>query len=206
MSPRDRRRFLIAFVLLIVLLFAGGMLAFVLDFRHRTICPGRRSASSRTPTVGQVTYRVPEWQDRDAGHPALAMAGWPSGRDWWLRTLLVLQAPRPVFVALRDDGSDAVSNRSEPVLLVILLAGIAGVLIDRAGRHLMDDRQLRRLARRGVGVHRRRAVRHRRVLAARRDSLRRRQGARLAGDATGGRATCSRSPPYRLRSRSFSGR
>ena len=27
-------------------------------------------------------------------------------RDWWLRTLLVLQRPRPVFVALRDESRD----------------------------------------------------------------------------------------------------
>jgi hypothetical protein len=62
-----------------------------------------------------------------------------TGREWWLRTLLVLQAPRPVFVALRDDGPDAVSNRSEPVLLVILLAGIAGVLMTGQAAHLLDD-------------------------------------------------------------------
>lgn len=51
-------------------------------------------------------------------------------RDWWLRTLLVLQRPRPVFVALRDDDPDAVAERAEPVLLIVWLAGIAGVLAD----------------------------------------------------------------------------
>ena len=49
-------------------------------------------------------------------------------RDWWLRTLLVLQRPRPVFVALRDDDPDAVGERGEPVLLIVWLAGIAAVL------------------------------------------------------------------------------
>ncbi len=49
-------------------------------------------------------------------------------RDWWLRTLLVLQRPRPVFVALRDDDADAVAQRAEPVLLIVWLVGIAGVL------------------------------------------------------------------------------
>jgi hypothetical protein len=49
-------------------------------------------------------------------------------RDWWLRTLLVLQRPRPVFVALRDDDPDAVAERAEPVLLIVWLAGIAAVL------------------------------------------------------------------------------
>ena len=31
-------------------------------------------------------------------------------REWWLRTLLVLQAPRPVFVALRDDTAESASE------------------------------------------------------------------------------------------------
>jgi len=49
-------------------------------------------------------------------------------RDWWLRTLLVLQRPRPVFVALREDDPDAVAERAEPVLLIVWLAGIAADL------------------------------------------------------------------------------
>jgi hypothetical protein len=28
-------------------------------------------------------------------------------RDWWLRALLVLQRPRPVFVALRDNSKES---------------------------------------------------------------------------------------------------
>jgi hypothetical protein len=53
-------------------------------------------------------------------------------RDWWLRTLLVLQRPRPVFVALRDDTRESAADRAEPILLVVWLAGIAGVLADAA--------------------------------------------------------------------------
>jgi hypothetical protein len=60
-------------------------------------------------------------------------------RDWWLRTLLVLQRPRPVFVALRDESTEAVGDRAEPVLLIVLLAGIAGVLTTSTAAHLMDD-------------------------------------------------------------------
>ena len=60
-------------------------------------------------------------------------------RDWWLRTLLVLQRPRPVFAALRDDGTGSVSDRSEPVLGIVLLAGIALVLSTGTAGHLMDD-------------------------------------------------------------------
>jgi hypothetical protein len=58
-------------------------------------------------------------------------------RDWWLRTLLVLQRPRPVFVALRDDTPEAAGDRAEPILLVVWLAGIAAVLAD-AGTYLDD--------------------------------------------------------------------
>lgn len=60
-------------------------------------------------------------------------------RDWWLRTLLVLQHPRPVFAALRDDTREAAADRSEPVLLVVLLAGIATVLATSTAAHLNDD-------------------------------------------------------------------
>jgi hypothetical protein len=62
-----------------------------------------------------------------------------AGRDWWLRTVLVLQAPRAVFVALRDDSDQASSDRSEPVLLVVWLAGIASVLSTPTAAALMDD-------------------------------------------------------------------
>jgi hypothetical protein len=44
-------------------------------------------------------------------------------RDWWLRTLLVLQRPRPVFVALREDDPDVAAERSEPDHLIVWLAG-----------------------------------------------------------------------------------
>jgi hypothetical protein len=60
-------------------------------------------------------------------------------RDWWLRTLLVLQRPRPVFAALRDDSREAAGDRSEQVLLVVLLAGIAAVLTTGTAAHLNDD-------------------------------------------------------------------
>lgn len=60
-------------------------------------------------------------------------------RDWWLRTLLVLQRPRPVFAALRDDTREAAGERSEQVLLVVLLAGIAAVLTTGTAAHLNND-------------------------------------------------------------------
>jgi hypothetical protein len=51
----------------------------------------------------------------------------------------VLQAPRPVFRALRDDSDEAAADRAEPVLLVILLAGAVGVLSTSTAGRLMDD-------------------------------------------------------------------
>lgn len=60
-------------------------------------------------------------------------------RDWWLRTLLVLQRPRPVFVALRDESPASLSDRAEPVLLIVILTGMAGVLSTRTAGRLLDD-------------------------------------------------------------------
>ena len=44
-------------------------------------------------------------------------------REWWLRTVLVLSAPRAVFVAIRRDDPESLSLRSEPVLAIVFLAG-----------------------------------------------------------------------------------
>jgi len=70
---------------------------------------------------------------------ARAEAGPSRQRAWWIRALLVLQAPRPVFVALRDDSPASAADRAEPVLLVVMLAGIASVLATTTAAHLMDD-------------------------------------------------------------------
>jgi hypothetical protein len=60
-------------------------------------------------------------------------------RDWLLRALLVLQAPRAVFAALRDDSDAAANARQEPILALVWLAGIAGVLATSVARTLLDD-------------------------------------------------------------------
>jgi hypothetical protein len=62
-----------------------------------------------------------------------------SQRAWWLRALMVLQAPRPVFAALRDDSPDAEDARSEPVTALVFLGGIAGVLLAPRFGRLYDD-------------------------------------------------------------------
>jgi hypothetical protein len=62
-----------------------------------------------------------------------------SQRAWWLRTALVLQAPRAVFAALRDESDEAVENRQEPVTALVFLAGIAGVIVAPRFGTLLDD-------------------------------------------------------------------
>ena len=59
-------------------------------------------------------------------------------RDWWLRTLLVLQQPRAVFESLRAGGEEE-EARGEPVLALILLVGIAAVLATDTAARLLDD-------------------------------------------------------------------
>jgi hypothetical protein len=59
-------------------------------------------------------------------------------RDWWLRTLLVLQQPRAVFTALRAGGEEE-EARAEPVLALVLLVGIAGMLATDVAGRLLDD-------------------------------------------------------------------
>jgi len=60
-------------------------------------------------------------------------------REWWLRTLAVFQAPRAVFAALRSEAPEDVEARQEPVLALVLLAGMAGVLVAPSTGRLLDE-------------------------------------------------------------------
>jgi Yip1-like protein len=60
-------------------------------------------------------------------------------REWWLRTLAVFQSPRAVFAALRADSREDLEARQEPVLALVLLAGIAGVLVAPSTGRLLDE-------------------------------------------------------------------
>ena len=60
-------------------------------------------------------------------------------KEWWLRALAIFQSPRSVFAALRDDSDEAAEARQEPVLAIIILAGIAGVLTTSLAGQLLDD-------------------------------------------------------------------
>jgi hypothetical protein len=60
-------------------------------------------------------------------------------REWWLRTLAVFQAPRAVFAALRNESPEDIEARQEPVLALVLLAGMAGVLLAPSTGRLLDE-------------------------------------------------------------------
>ena len=60
-------------------------------------------------------------------------------RVWLKRTVTVLARPREVFEALRDDSETAARLRSEAVLALVLLAGIASVLWTPTYGRLLDD-------------------------------------------------------------------
>jgi hypothetical protein len=60
-------------------------------------------------------------------------------RAWWLRTLAVFQSPRTVFAALRDDSREAAEARQEPVLALVLLAGLFAVLLAPSTGRLLDE-------------------------------------------------------------------
>jgi hypothetical protein len=60
-------------------------------------------------------------------------------RAWFLRALLVLQSPRAVFAAIRDESQSAVEARQEPITALVWLAGMSAVLAAPAMNTLMDD-------------------------------------------------------------------
>jgi hypothetical protein len=60
-------------------------------------------------------------------------------REWWLRTLAVFQAPRAVFAALRNESPEDIEARQEPVLALVLLAGMAGVLLAPSTGRLLNE-------------------------------------------------------------------
>jgi hypothetical protein len=59
-------------------------------------------------------------------------------RDWWLRIPAVLQSPRAVFAWFRSEADEQADARQEPVLALVLLAGIAAILSLDATGSLLD--------------------------------------------------------------------
>jgi hypothetical protein len=60
-------------------------------------------------------------------------------KAWLLRAILVLQSPRPVFAAIRDDSDEAADARQDPAGGIVWLAGIAGVLATSVTSTFMDN-------------------------------------------------------------------
>ena len=75
--------------------------------------------------------------DRDA---LLASDGTQSAvRAWWRRVPRVLTHPTSVFAALRVDDDVDLQARSEPILAIIILAGMAGIILTPAWGTQFDD-------------------------------------------------------------------
>lgn len=60
-------------------------------------------------------------------------------KAWFLRGLLVLQSPRSVFAALRDDSAEAADARQDTAGAIVWLAGISAVLATTVASRLLDD-------------------------------------------------------------------
>jgi Yip1 domain len=60
-------------------------------------------------------------------------------KEWWLRALAVFTSPRATFAALNDDSPDAAEARQEPIMAIVILAGIAGILSTSLAGRLLDD-------------------------------------------------------------------
>ena len=54
----------------------------------------------------------------------------------------LLTRPAEVFVALRDDDEIDVDARSEPILAIVIVAGMAGILLTPAWGTLLDEESL----------------------------------------------------------------
>lgn len=88
-------------------------------------CPGPLNARGYPPAVGTETVEK--------------SAPLSVERAWWLRVPGVIVGPGSVFFALREDDPDDVAARSEPMLLVLWMAGAAAVLATPTAAVLLDD-------------------------------------------------------------------
>jgi hypothetical protein len=68
-----------------------------------------------------------------------AAAGETAAREWWRRVPRLVTAPRSVFEALAEREEADVDARSEPVLAITILAGMAAMLLTPAWGEVMDD-------------------------------------------------------------------
>jgi hypothetical protein len=86
-----------------------------------------------------VSERLKPAQAADRVGAERAAAGEAAARAWWRRVPKVLTAPRGVFSALSEADDLDVDARSEPVLLIVILAGMASIILTPAWGTVMDD-------------------------------------------------------------------
>ena len=89
--------------------------------------------SEKTPKPGEIA---------DAAALGGSDAAQAHVRQWWRRVPRLLTGPRDGFVALQDDDEVDVDARSEPILAIVILAGMAGILLTPAWGTLLDDESL----------------------------------------------------------------
>jgi len=75
----------------------------------------------------------------DAAAEVDADAAQALARAWWKRVPRVVTAPRAVFRALAETDELDLEARSEPVLAIAILAGMAGLLLTPTWGTLLDD-------------------------------------------------------------------
>ena len=63
-------------------------------------------------------------------------------RAWWRLVPRVLTRPTEVFIALRNDDEIDVDARSEPILAIVIVAGMAAMLLTPAWGTLLDEESL----------------------------------------------------------------
>jgi Yip1 domain len=63
-------------------------------------------------------------------------------RAWWRLVSRVPTRPMDVFVALRNDDAVDVDARSEPILAIVIVAGMAAMLLTPAWGRLLDEESL----------------------------------------------------------------
>ena len=93
---------------------------------------GELYCQARRCSIGAATLRPVALEIADA-HEGLS-----ADRAWWLRVPAVLVSPRSVFFALREDDPHDVAARSEPLLLLVWMAGASAVLATPTAAGLLD--------------------------------------------------------------------
>ena len=121
-------------------------------------------------------------------------------RQWWLRVPAVFLSPRSVFVALRNDRARTWTPARSRSSRSSCSPGSPPLSASTHRAHALRRPGVRRAARRGLGVHRRRAHRVRRLLHRRRRALPRGAGS-AASAPSGAPGTSSASRWRRSRSR-----